>query len=349
MGERIKSFESEFSHLLGENINCSAVSNGTASLHMGLLALNVGAGDEVIIPALTFVADANTVSLVGAKPIVADCDSLDHWNMSLESVEKKISSKTKAVIVVHYAGYPCKDIELIANLCKSRGIGLIEDVAHAPGASISNKKCGTWGDIGSFSFFSNKNLSIGEGGMVSTCNKELDTKLKYLRSHGMTTLTLDRHKGRATTYDIAMPGLNYRMDEMRAALGLVQLSKLTEGNARRGFLTNRYCKNLNSSPVTIPFQKEPQDSVSAFHILPVLLPDGADRKVVMNGLKIKKIQSSIHYPPFWNFKAYQDQFTPDDAPITAKICERQLTLPLYPQMKEAEVDQVTDALLEVLK
>ena len=162
MGEEIKKFEMGFGTFLGDGTNCNAVSNGTAALHMALLALDVGPGDEVIIPSLTFVADVNVVNFVGATPILADATSLNDWNMSIESIEKQITKKTKAVIVVHYAGYPCKDISKIGEMCRERGSGLIEDVAHAPGASVNGKKCGTFGDVGCFSFFSNKNLSIGK-------------------------------------------------------------------------------------------------------------------------------------------------------------------------------------------
>ena len=348
MGEEITNFEESFGDFLGEGALCKAVANGTSALHMALLALEVGRGDEVIIPSLTFVADVNVVNLVGATPKLADATSLYDWNMSLESVEQQITEKTKAVIVVHYAGYPCRDIMAISQLCRDKGIGLIEDVAHAPGAIIDGKVCGTFGDVGCFSFFSNKNLSIGEGGMVSTLNLELNKKLGYLRSHGMTTLTLDRHKGRAITYDVSQPGLNYRMDEMRAAIGAVQLDKLPAGNARRGELTERYRSNLKGSAVSIPFEGHPSNASSVYHILPALLPESADRIAVIGALKENRIQSSIHYPPFWDFTAYKGQFSPNDSPITADICRRQLTLPLFPTMTEDEVDQVCNALLEAL-
>ena len=141
MGENILAFENGFAEFLGENVYCKAVANGTAALHMALLALEVGPGDEVIIPSLTFVADVNVVNLVGATPKLADATSLDDWNMSLESVEKQITEKTKAVIVVHYAGYPCRDITSISQLCRDKGIGLIEDVAHAPGATVDGQVC----------------------------------------------------------------------------------------------------------------------------------------------------------------------------------------------------------------
>lgn len=346
MGEKIVEFENSFANLLGHNILCSGVTNCTAALHLSLLALDVTEGDEVIIPALTFVADANVVNLTGATPIIADCTSMNDWNVSVESIEAKITKYTKAVIIVHYAGYPCKDIKKIAKLCRDRGIGLIEDTAHAPGASLDGKVCGTWGDFGCFSFFSNKNLSIGEGGMVSTSSEDLNKKIRYLRSHGMTSLTLDRHKGRSITYDVAHPGLNYRMDEMRAALGTVQLKKLLEGNSKRQKLTERYRYNLKDSCIEIPFTEQPISSSSAYHILPILLPAQIDRVEVINKLKNKRIQSSIHYPPFWNFAAYKGQFSPNQAPIVAQICKRQLTLPLFPTMTFDEVDQVTTALIE---
>ena len=349
MGEETISFEESFGSFLGKDIYCKAVSNGTAALHMALLALDVEDGDEVIIPSLTFVADINVVNLVGAIPILADSRDLDDWNMSLDSIKQKVTDKTKALIVVHYAGYPCKDIVAISEFCRERGIGLIEDVAHAPGASIDGKRCGTFGDVGCFSFFSNKNLSIGEGGMVSTLSPALHNKLRYLRSHGMTMLTLDRHKGRSITYDVAQPGLNYRMDEMRSAIGLVQLEKLPAGNLRRGELTQRYRSRLAGTAVMIPFDAQSEKTESVYHILPVLLPQGTDRVMIIGALKEKGIQSSIHYPPFWDFTAYKGQFSSNDSPVTAEICRRQLTLPLFPTMTDKEVDQVTSALLEALK
>lgn len=347
MGERIASFETEFCKYLG-GVQSVAVANGTAALHMALLALDVGSGDEVIIPALTFVADANAVRMVGAKPVLADCAGLSDWNVSAVTIERCITPKTKAVIVVHYAGFPC-DMKSIVELCRKRGLKLIEDVAHAPGASVGGRSCGAWGDIGCFSFFSNKNLSIGEGGMVTSCDERLVQRLRYLRSHGMTTLTLDRHKGRAITYDVAEPGLNYRMDEIRAAIGLVQLDKLPAGNLRRKDLTDRYRRNLRGSQFAIPFAALPEDAISAYHILPVLLPTGCERLAVIEALKAQGIQSSIHYPPFWSFSGYEGWFVAADTPVAAEICERELTLPLYPTMADDEVDLITSSLLESLE
>jgi dTDP-4-amino-4,6-dideoxygalactose transaminase len=349
MGERINDFEVGFANFLGEGTFCSAVSNGTAALHLALLALDIERGDEVIIPALTFVADANVVYSVGASPILADCKSPDDWNISLESIKKVVTKKTKAIIVVHYAGYPCSEIKEISDFCNDNGIRLIEDVAHAPGAKIHGRSCGTFGDIGCFSFFSNKNLSIGEGGMLSTLNKDIDTRLRFLRSHGMTSLTLDRHKGRSITYDISEPGLNYRMDEMRAALGLVQLKKLADGNAKRKNFTNRYRENFSETSIKMPFITQPESSESVYHILPILLPHGTQRINIINFLKEKRIQSSIHYPPFWDFKAYSGDFNSMDTPFVKEIAEYQLTLPLYPTMTIDDVDKVSSEIIKAIK
>jgi dTDP-4-amino-4,6-dideoxygalactose transaminase len=347
MGEKTKEFESAFATYLGGEVSCAAVANGTAALHMALLALDIGPGDEVIIPALTFVADANSVLLTGATPVLADSSSIGDWNISAKTVLRSITPRTKAVIAVHYAGFPC-DMPALTQLCRERGLKLIEDVAHAPGARVMGRSCGAWGDIGCFSFFSNKNLSIGEGGMVCSRDSALMQRLQYLRSHGMTTLTLDRHKGRAITYDVAQPGLNYRMDEMRAAIGLVQLDKLDDGNGERKKLTNRYRERFAGSSISVPFESRSDSFQSAYHIMPVLLPEGADRKEIIESMKNVGIQTSIHYPPPWEFTAYLDQFSASDTPVAAEICGRELTLPLYPTMTSDEVDLVSSALLELV-
>ena len=346
MGEQVKRFEAEFATLL-DNLKVStlAVSNCTAALHMAVLASGVGPGDEVIIPSLTFVADANVVRLSGATPVLADCTSADDLTMDPDDIARKITPRTKAVIIVHYAGYPC-DMDRIVSLCQQKKLILIEDVAHAPGAKYKGKVLGTFGDIGCFSFFSNKNLSIGEGGMLSFASAQIAQQLAYLRSHGMTTLTLDRHKGRALTYDVAQPGLNYRMDEIHAALGLAQLAKLAGANRRRGELTQEYRRLLSGSSIQMPFAQV-SDIVPAYHILPILLPQESVRERVMIGMRELGVQSSIHYPPFWSFSAYSS-FDPGLTPVTRSIVDRQLTLPLYPDMTELQVRYVVDALMKAL-
>jgi dTDP-4-amino-4,6-dideoxygalactose transaminase len=346
MGERTKKFEHNFAEMLGEEVHCTALSSATAALHISLLSLDIKEGDEVIIPALTFVADINVVRMVGATPVLADCTSLDDWNISAKSIEKQITQKTKAVIIVHFAGYPCQMDEIV-KLCKERDIKLIEDVAHAPGATYKGQACGTFGEYGCFSFFTNKNLSVGEGGMISSKSKELDQQAQYYRSHGMTALTLERHKGRAITYDITQSGLNYRIDEIRSSLGLVQLDKLNDANAQRKLLVERYIENLKEIPnITIPFL-ELTNIESAYHIFPILLDKEIDRVAFIGKLKAEGIQSSVHYPAFKDFTAFKD-IGLNTVPIAEDIALRELTLPLYPTMSFDEVDLVSDSLKKVI-
>ena len=237
MGERVLEFESRFASMLGGGpIGCLAVANCTAALYMAAWAAGVGPGDEVIVPGLTFVADANVVRMLGAEPVFADCASSDDLNVGPDAVERLITARTRAVIVVHFAGYAC-DVQGLSQLCRARGIALIEDAAHAPGATLDGRALGTFGDFGCFSFFGNKNLAVGEGGMIACSDPATLQRLRLLRAHGMTTQTLDRHQGRAQSYDVALPGLNLRMDEIHAALGIVQLGKLAAGNRRRAGIT----------------------------------------------------------------------------------------------------------------
>ena len=343
MGESTRKFEEKFGEYNQSKILPTAVTNCTAALHMALLALDIASGDEVIISGLTFIADANVVKMVGASPVLADVSSLTDWNVSAKTIEAKITPRTKAVIIVHYGGVPC-DMDDIVALCKRRSISLIEDVAHAPGATYKGIKTGNFGEVSCFSFFTNKNLSVGEGGMIITASEKLNEKIRFLRSHGMSTLTLDRHKGRAITYDVLQPGLNYRIDEMRAALGLVQLEKLDGANAARKELSAHYTKNLSGlKGLTIPFTQL-NNKTSVYHIYPVLLPEGVNRENVFLSMKDKAIQTSIHYPSIKSFTAFASETAAYETANCDIICKRELTLPLYPTMTKDLVDLVTEAL-----
>ena len=347
MGERTLKFEHEFSNYLESDCNGVATSSATASLHLILRALDLPKGSEVIIPALTFVSDVNVVLELGLVPVLADCSSFIDFNVCDESIMNAITSKTKVVIIVHFAGYP-KCLNKLKEICEKNKVYLIEDVAHAPGASIDNSMCGTLGDFGFFSFFSNKNLACGEGGFVTSNDKVLLDKIRLLRSHGMSAPTLDRHKGRATTYDITTSGYNYRIDEIRSSLAIEQLKKLDKNNKKRGQLVSRYRKNLEHSKLTIPFCKSDPNSISAYHIFPVLLPNKTSRIKVINHMKAKGIQTSIHYPSFKSFTAHKKWSNEYETPIADEICARELTLPLFPTLKEDEVDYVSEEILEAL-
>jgi dTDP-4-amino-4,6-dideoxygalactose transaminase len=346
MGQKTLDFESAFADFLGYNSQCLAVSNGTAALHLALLACGIQSGDEVITPSLTFIADQNVTLFVGGTNVLADIASIDDWSMDPQEIEARITPKTRVVMVVHYAGYAC-DMEKIVDICKQHNVYLIEDCAHTPGADYKGRPLGTFGDVAAFSFFSNKNLSVGEGGMVATARPEIYQKLKNLRSHGMSVPSFDRYKGRAVSYDIESPGLNYRIDEIRSALGLVQLKKLEDANKRRKQLVEYYFSRLDGkSLLSIPFRHFSRGQPN-YHIMPILLSDTIDRGNLIESMKQDGIQTSIHYPAIQGFTAYKDQV--NSTPNAEYVASHELTLPLYPTMTVEEVDLVCDALEKGLK
>ena len=347
MGQRTLDFEAAYAAMLGEGTRCLAVSSGTAALHIACLALGVGPGDEVVTPALTFVADQNSVSVCDAKPVLADITSVDgDWAIDPADIERKITPRTKAVMIVHYAGYAC-DMDAVCDVCRRHGLPLIEDCAHAPGGEFRGRKLGTFGDVSCWSFFTNKNLSVGEGGMVTVRDESLYGKCKNLRSHGMTVASFDRMKGRASTYDVQEPGLNYRIDEMRSALGLVQLSRLPGANAARCELTQRYFANLSGvQGVSCAFAGFDR-GLPTYHIMPVLLADGIDREAVVAALAADGVQASVHYPSVSGFTAYRH--LAGEAPKADEVSRRELTLPLYPTMSVDQCDLVCEALCKALR
>lgn len=343
MGARTKEFEERFAAYLGHENCCLALANGTAALHLALLASGIGHDDEVIISGLSFVAALNVVTLVGATPVLADSVSLTDWNADPEDIRKKVTQRTRAIIVVHFAGQPC-DMDAINAIAREHNLIVIEDAAHAIGATYKGRQCGTLGDIGCFSFFSNKNLSVGEGGMIVTHHQELHDRLLLLRSHGMSSLTVDRHHNKCISYDVILPGLNYRMDEIRAALGIVQLEKLNSANERRRELTSLYHQLLTTiHGIVVPWPGGESETVSSCHIMPILLPEEIDRFAVMRGLHEQGIQTSLHYPAYTDFTAYRDHFSKRIA-VANEISSRVVTLPLYPTMTFNQVSTIVSGL-----
>lgn len=345
MGGVTQAFESEFLAYVGVK-HALAVTNCTAALHMACLAIGLLPGDEVILPALTFVATANAVRYTGATPVFADITGESNLNISPESIEQCITPKTRAIIVVHYGGYPC-DMPRIMEIAKKHNLFVIEDDAHAIGSELDGIKLGNWGDISCFSFFSNKNMTTGEGGMITANDDAIAEKLRLFRSHGMTSMTWDRHKGHAWSYDVVELGYNYRIDEIRAALGRVQLGKLDANNFRRRSLVQQYREALQelTPKITVPFENHP--GTSAAHIMPILLPAGTDRTRFMENMKAQGIQTSIHYPPVHHFTAYQ-KIVNSILPITEDVVEREVTLPLYPSMSNEDVVLVAKAIVQAL-
>ena len=347
MGSVTQEFEQAFADYVGAKY-AIAVTNATAALHLACVVAGLGPGDEAIVPSLTFVATANAVRYTGATPVFADIVGEQDLNISYHSIEQAITERTRAILVMHYGGYAC-DMPVIMELGRKYNLKIIEDAAHAVGSKLGDRSLGTWGDMGCFSFFSNKNMTTGEGGMIVTNQDEYSRRLHLLRSHGMTSLTWDRHKGHASSYDVVDLGYNYRIDEIRAALGIAQLRKLELNNERRRHLTQVYRDALQefAPQVTVPFAHPA--GISAAHLMPILLPPGANKMNFMENLKTQGIQTSFHYPPIHTFTAYQGSQEKVSLSNTEEIAEREITLPLYPTLREDDVLTVVRAIANALR
>jgi len=346
MGKVTEEFERAFAEMVGVK-HAIAVSNATVALHLSVLALGIGEGDEVILPSLTFVATANAVRYTGARPVFVDVTQEDDLNLAPWEIEMAVSRRTKAIMVMHYGGYLCNMPEIL-RIAKEHNLSIIEDAAHAPGSSLEDKMAGTWGDLGCFSFFANKNLATGEGGMVTTDQDDLAEKVRLMRSHGMTTLTWDRHEGHAYSYDVVELGYNYRIDEMRSALGIAQLDRLYLNNARRRDISRSYRDALKEMKgISIPFERHP--GISAAHLFPIVLDEFVNREKFMEGMKMRGIQTSIHYPPIHEFTYYRGLMGEIHLPLTESIGRRVVTLPLFSKMTAGQIGLVVEGVKESLK
>jgi dTDP-4-amino-4,6-dideoxygalactose transaminase len=345
MGPQVKAVEDEFAKHLNIKYTVT-VSNCTAALHLALLILGIGDGDEVIVPSLTFVATANAVRYVGATPVFSDVTSLTDFSLDPDDIKSKITNKTKAIIPMHYGGFAC-DIETIMSVASYSDLYVIEDAAHAPDSDYKKEKLGTIGDIGCFSFFSNKNITCAEGGILATNNEEYAHKARLLRSHGMTSLSFDRAKGHATAYDVIELGYNYRMDDIRGALLLSQLEKLKADTERRAYLRSVYCDNLKDNKnVTIPYKN--YHGRTSNYIFPILLKDSTVKKrdYVRDQLKQRGIETSVHYPAVHRFSIYRQWSV--DLPKTDYITDNEITLPLFYNLQEEEIAYVSSALKQII-
>jgi dTDP-4-amino-4,6-dideoxygalactose transaminase len=343
MGPRTEELEARFAEYVGAG-HALAVTNGTAALHLICLAAGLGAGDEVVVPSLTFVATASAIRYTGATPVFADIAALDRPWLSAEAARAAIGPQTKAIMNMTYGGHPSESSEL-ADLAAERDLILLEDAAHGLGGSLGERHLGTFGLAGAFSFFSNKNLPVGEGGMVVTDSDDVAAQIKLLRSHGMTSLTWDRHRGHASGYDVVELGCNYRIDEARAALATARLARLDADNRLRAGAVEAYrdaLAEVDGVAVTMPPTSE---GTSANHLLTVVLAESADRDAVRAELAEKRIQTSLHYPPVHRFTAYDVDVV---LPLTEAYAKRAITLPLFPTITEEQIGLVTGSLAEAV-
>ncbi len=324
-----------------------SMSNCTDSLHVACMVCGFGPGDEVICPSLTFAASCNCIRYVGATPVFADVIGPDNMNINPKDIEKKITPKTKGIIVVHMAGFPVQ-MDEIMNIADRHHLKVIEDACHGPLSEYKGKKLGTIGDCASFSFFSNKNISTGEGGMFITNNEEYAAKARLIRSHGMTTMSYQRASGHATSYDITCLGYNFRMDDIRAAIAIEQLKKLPGDLEKRVHVRERYIYKISKiNGVVIPFLDN-NEFVSNY-IFPIVLMNSSmeRRDKIREYLHSAGIQTSVHYPAVHAFSIYKDLGYV--LPQTEYVTNNEITLPMYAALTDEQIDFIADTLERSLK
>ncbi len=347
MGPRTKAFEQALSDFVGTP-HAVTVSSGTAALHLACLAAGIGPGDEVIVPAFTFVASAAAPRYVGAEPVLCDVRSAHDFNIDPDDVARRITPRTRAIVAVHFCGYPA-DVAALRALCDEHGLILIEDCAQAIGAQVDadGRQVGTVGELGAFSFFSKKQLCVGEGGMVTSADEQLAERVQLFRSHAMTSSTWDRHRGHDPAYDVVDIGFNYRLDEPRAALGLSRLARLADSIASRRATVRAYRERLAGvDGIELPFREEAVERASHF-AFPVLLADRQTRDRFRDELKANGIQTTW-YPALHTFTEYR-RFAPDDGlPHASEVADRHCALPLSSSTTEAEVEMVVEAVRAAL-
>lgn len=323
-----------------------SMSNCTDALHLACVLCDVQPGDEVLCPSLTFAASVNCIRYVGATPVFCDIVGPNHINIDPEEIKRKITSKTKAIVVVHMAGFPAKMDEIMA-IAKEYNLKVIEDACHGPLSEYKGKKLGTIGDVATYSFFSNKNISTGEGGMLITNNEEMAKRAKLLRSHGMTTMSYQRAKGHATTYDILDLGYNFRMDDIRASIGCVQMRKLQSDLEHRVRVRERYVANLSKiANIAVPFADN-TEFVSNY-IMPIVLLNSTKehRDAIRDKIHEAGIQTSVHYPSIHQFSIYKGYGAV--LPQTEYVSDNEITLPMYAALTDEEIDFICDTLNKVV-
>jgi dTDP-4-amino-4,6-dideoxygalactose transaminase len=344
LGPQLEKFESDFCKYSKAKY-AIAVSNCTAALHLSLKALGIKENDEVIIPDLTFVADANAVLACNAKPVVADINK-ENFFFSISNVKKNITKKTKAIIPVHIYGQVC-NIEEILDLAKDNNLKVVEDCAHAVGTFHKSKHVGTIGNTGCFSFYPTKNITTAEGGMVTTNSKEIAEKIRQLRSHGMTKSLKSRYSSEYPwIFDIVEPGYNYRLDEIRAALGVTQLKRIKKINELRKKASLYYHKNLKNIPGLI-LPDMVRDRSHSYHLytIRVTKPFKLSRNQLYKKLKNNGIRTTVYWMPIHEYAAYRKFSKKSSVVNTTKIYDEILALPLFPNISKKH----QDAVIKVIK
>jgi len=333
-GERVAEFEQKFAGFCGA-AHAVAVNNGTAALHAALLAAGVGPGDEVVVPAFSFIATATAVSMCGAKPVFADVDE-DTFEIRPDRVRERVGPKTKAVIGVHLFGQPF-DVEPVQEICEAHNIPLIEDAAQAHGAIYHGIKAGNLGKLACFSFYATKNMITGEGGMVTTSDKVLADRLRLIVNHGQ-----------SEKYLHTVLGYNYRMTDIAAAIGNIQLKKLDKFNQRRRKNAEYYAANLSAKGIIRPKVADNVQHVYHQYVIRVTRDFPLSRSTLMDYLKAKGIGSAVHYPiPIHRQPLYAPVADPDPCPTATELSGTVLSLPVHPSLDTKDLAYICDTINKV--
>lgn len=351
MGPKTRAFETAFAAAI-EAPHAVAVSSATAGLHLGLDALGVGPGDDVLVPTLTFASTAATVIHTGARPVLVDCEP-DTLNISVADATRKWTARTKAIVPVHYAGHPC-DMDPILALAREHDAAVMEDAAHALPARYRGRLIGSLGDLTVFSFYATKNLTTGEGGMMTTRDASLAERLSSRRLHGMTRDAWKRYTKDGTwRYDVAYPGFKYNMTDMNAALGLVQLKRLPALQAERRRIVAQYRAALaDVTAIELPTCRPEVEH--AWHLFAVRVRAEQlriGRNEVIQELTAAGIGTSVHFIPLHEHSYYRDVLgaRAEDLPCATAEWQRIVSLPLFPGLTTNDVDRVTDSLRGIVR
>ena len=345
LGPNLEKFERAFADYIGARHGI-AVSSGTSGLHMCVVAAGIGPGDEVITTPLTFAATANVIVHVGATPVLADICA-DDLNIDPDEIERKITPRTKALLPVHYGGQACRMDEVL-DIARRHNLRVIEDAATAAGSLYKGQPVGSFGDATAFSFYAIKNMTTGQGGMVTTNDAAIAERVSALRNHGLDSNAWNRYAadGKAF-YTVSEPGFNYGMTDLQASIGIGQLSRLDEFNAQRTKLAAHYTERFTGLPEVETPTVRP-DATSNWHLYVLRLRLDRltlDRDAFIDALKARGIGSAVHYFPVHYHSYYRERFgfQKGDYPVSEREFERLVSLPLFPLMTEREVDRVVAA------
>lgn len=336
-GPKLREFELAFSKFTGAKY-AIGVSNATSALYLSLKACGIGKGDEVIVPAMTFVATANSVIHTGASPVLADVDKED-MNISVSSIKNIITNRTKAILPVHFAGRVCKMREIV-KIARSNNLMIIEDCAHAIGARLGNKHVGTFGNTGCFSFYPTKNITTIEGGMIITNSSKIAEYVASARNHGLTKSLMQRYShGKPWDYDLRESGHNFRLDEIRSSLGLSQLKRIQKLNLMREKAHAYYNTKLSKVSGVITPKLLKNESAYHLYIIRIQKRYGISRDELFKKLLECGISTSVHYKPIHRFTAFR-KLKRDDLKNTNELYEEILSLPFYPNISKNDQDLV---------